>query len=105
MSRIEYYRPSIEDVEGMLELERLSFPAPWSLGELKAVLFRDPIVFTLGAFLDSEIVGYISATFSALGLRLILNNSDFPETGSRCSRPAQVPAQILPSLSTKISST
>lgn len=79
MSRIEYYRPSLEDAEGMLELERLSFSAPWSLAELKSILFTDPIVFTLGAFVEKEIVGYISATFSEPGMLHILSICIHPE--------------------------
>ncbi len=73
MKSIEYYRPSIEDAEALLAVEKLSFPAPWSIEELRALLYTDPIVFTLAAFLESEIVGYISATFSEPGVLHVIS--------------------------------
>ncbi len=79
MNTIEYYRPSVEDAEGMLAVEKLSFPAPWNLSELRALVFTDPIVFTLGAFLENKIVGYISATFSEPGALHIISVCVQPE--------------------------
>ena len=73
MKSIEYYRPSADDAEALLAVEQLSFPAPWSIEELRALLYTDPIVFTLGAFLESEIVGYVSATFSEPGVLHIIS--------------------------------
>jgi len=63
MKNIEIYRPSMNDVEGLFNLERLCFPSPWDIGEVQALINREPVVFTAAAFSDSSPVGYISASF------------------------------------------
>jgi purine-nucleoside phosphorylase len=64
MSAVEYYRPSAGDVESLFKLEKLCFPSPWDIEEIRALVQTDLLLCTIGAFADGEAVGYISATFS-----------------------------------------
>jgi len=65
MSAVEYYRPSAGDVESLFKLEKLCFPSPWEIEEIRALVQTDLLLCTFAAFADGEAVGYISATFSS----------------------------------------
>ncbi|MCD4708862.1 MAG: GNAT family N-acetyltransferase [Candidatus Sabulitectum sp.] len=67
MNDTEYYRPSLSDADSLFELEQLCFPKPWDLAEIQALILKDPVLYTIGAFLDGCAIGYISATFSEPG--------------------------------------
>lgn len=73
MKTIEYYRPCLKDAESIYALEQICFPSPWDISEIRALLQRDPILFTLAAFNEDCSIGYISATFSDPGILHIIS--------------------------------
>jgi len=62
--KIEYRRPEPRHAKDLFQLERRCFPSPWDMGEIQGLIRRDLSLYTLGAFLGDEPVGYVSATFS-----------------------------------------
>ncbi len=79
MTNVEYYRPSLSDADSLFELEQLCFPSPWDIDEIKALLQRDPILYTIAAFDDERAIAYISATFSEPGVLHIISLCVHPD--------------------------
>ncbi|MCP4648379.1 MAG: GNAT family N-acetyltransferase, partial [bacterium] len=79
MNTIEYYRPSLKDAESIYSLEQLCFPSPWEMAEVRALLQRDPVLYTLGAFINGSPIGYIAATFSEPGTLHVISLCVIPK--------------------------
>ncbi|MCK5132134.1 MAG: GNAT family N-acetyltransferase [Candidatus Sabulitectum sp.] len=79
MKTTEYYRPSRSDAASLFELEQLCFPRPWDLAEIQALIQRDPVLYTIAAFVDGCAIGYISATFSEPGTLHVISLCVHPE--------------------------
>ena len=79
MLNIEYYRPSLSDADSLFELEKLCFPSPWHLDEIHALLQRDPVLYTIAAFVEGSVIGYLSATFSEPGVLHIISLCVHPD--------------------------
>jgi len=79
MTSIELRRPEIKHAGQLLVLEKLCFPSPWDIEEIKALVGRSLTLFTLAAFSGEEAVGYISATFSKPGTLHIISICVHPE--------------------------
>ncbi len=79
MINTEYYRPSMSDADSLFELEKLCFPCPWDLDEIHALLQRDPILYTIAAFVEGQAIAYISATFSEPGVLHIISLCVHPD--------------------------
>ncbi|MCK5784967.1 MAG: GNAT family N-acetyltransferase [Candidatus Sabulitectum sp.] len=83
MDNVEYYRPSLDDADSLFLLEQICFPSPWDLQEIKALIQRDPVLYTIGAFVDGSAVGYISATISEPGTLHVISLCVHPEQRRR----------------------
>jgi [ribosomal protein S18]-alanine N-acetyltransferase len=60
MDTVVFCRTLREDLSGILEIERLSFPSPWNLHTFLSVL-HDKDSYSLTAWHDGKIVGYCFA--------------------------------------------
>ncbi len=83
MNTTEYYRPALNDADSLFELEQLCFPRPWDLAEIQALIQKDPVLCTIGAFVDGRAIGYISATFSEPGTLHVISLCVHPECRRR----------------------
>lgn len=79
MNSTEYYRPTLSDADSLFELEQLCFPSPWDIEEIQGLIQRGPLLYTLGAFIDNNAIGYISATFSEPGRMHVISLCVHPE--------------------------
>ncbi len=79
MNTTEYYCPSLSDADSLFELEKLCFPRPWDLAEIQALIQKDPVLYTVGAFVNGSAIGYISATFSEPGTLHVISLCVHPE--------------------------
>ena len=71
--------PGMEHAEQLYELEKLCFPSPWNIDEIKALVSGGLSVRTVAAFHDETPVGYVSATFSEPGVLHVISICVHPE--------------------------
>lgn len=79
MQNIEYHRPELHHARDIFELERICFPSPWDIDEIKALITSSLTLYTLAAFHGEAPVGYISGTFSQPGILHIISICVHPE--------------------------
>lgn len=83
---------TVEDAEGIYELERICFPDPWSMDSVRYELEQNPMAFYVVAEIDGEIVGYA-------GLWWIADEGHITNVAVRPGfRNRQIGSQIIASL-------
>ncbi len=69
--RLLFRRAGPEDFEGILEIERASFPVPWTAAELAPELEEDGRHLPLVAFINDELVAFALVRIVAGELHLV----------------------------------
>lgn len=59
LDRIEISNTTLDDIEGIVHIENLSFSIPWSENAFKDEIIKNDLAFYITAKINTKIVGYI----------------------------------------------
>lgn len=79
MDPFSFRIPRMEHAEELFELEKLCFPSPWDIDEIRALVSGGLSVRTVAAFRNERPVGYVSATFSEPGVLHVISICVHPD--------------------------